>query len=271
MDRRLAGSADRELVEAFARLAIVLARLVEVAAVALPFEAWQQRLDGRAHVTHHAHVDRRPPPDHLAASIDLGYPHAVPARIELPIGKIGPEHEQNVAIEHGVIARRKPDQPGHADVVGIVPLDMFFALEGVDDRSLQALREREQLRVCALAPGAAQHGHAAVAVENGGQSLEIGGGRRHRRLRRQQTRWLGHRCVCRGLQRDVAGDDHHRDTALRHRRMKRHLQGARHLVGAGDQLAKMAALLEQVLRVRLLEIAGGDFPRRDLGGDGEHR
>src|SRR5262249_44757612 len=51
----------------------------------------------------------------------------------------------------------------------------------------------------------------------------------------------------------------------------RHLQGARHLVGAGDELAKMAALPEQLLRVRLLEIAGGDFRRRDLGRDGEHR
>src|SRR6516162_10022476 len=53
--------------------------------------------------------------------------------------------------------------------------------------------------------------------------------------------------------------------------MNRHLQGARHLVGAGDQLAKMAALLEQLLWVRLLEIARADFRRRDLGGDCEHR
>src|SRR5262245_65653533 len=104
MDRRLAGSADRELVEAFARLAIVLARLLEVAAVALLFEAWQQRLDRRAHVTHHAHVDRRSPPDDFAAPIDLGNPHAAAAGIELPIRKIGPEHEEDVAINNGVVA-----------------------------------------------------------------------------------------------------------------------------------------------------------------------
>src|SRR5262249_43627034 len=36
-------------------------------------------------------------------------------------------------------------------------------------------------------------------------------------------------------------------------------------------LAKMAALLEQFLRVRLLEIAGSDFRRGDLGCDGQHR
>src|SRR5262249_29328782 len=46
---------------------------------------------------------------------------------------------------------------------------------------------------------------------------------------------------------------------------------ARHLIGAGDELAKMAALSEQLLRVRLLEIAGADFPRWNLGGDGQHR
>src|SRR5262249_21187919 len=33
----------------------------------------------------------------------------------------------------------------------------------------------------------------------------------------------------------------------------------------------MAALLEQLLRVRLLEITRADFRRRDLGGDCEHR
>src|SRR5215475_5660616 len=53
--------------------------------------------------------------------------------------------------------------------------------------------------------------------------------------------------------------------------MDRHLQCARHLIGARDQLAKMAALPEQLLRVRLLEKAGADFRRWNLGGDGQHR
>src|SRR5262245_20633761 len=53
--------------------------------------------------------------------------------------------------------------------------------------------------------------------------------------------------------------------------MNRHLQGARHLVGAGDQLAKMAALLEQLLRMRLLKIAGADFRRWNLRRDSQHR
>src|SRR5262249_44936560 len=147
--RRLAGSTDREFVKAFARLAIVLARVVEVATVALLFEAWQQRLDRRAHVTHHAHVDRRPPPDHLPAPVNLGDPHAAAPRLELPIRKIGAEHEQNVAIEHGVVARRKADQPGHADVVGIIPLDCSLPLRAC---TIGAFRHWASASSCAWAP-----------------------------------------------------------------------------------------------------------------------
>jgi len=44
-----------------------------------------------------------------------------------------------------------------------------------------------------------------------------------------------------------------------------------HLVGARDQFAIMAALLEQRLRMRFLEIPGADLGRGDLRGDGEHR
>ena len=133
----------------------MLARLLEVSAVALLLEPRQQRLDRFPHVAHHAHVDRRAAPDHFAALVDLRDAHAAAARIELPIGKIRSKHEQHVAIDHGVVARGKPDQPGHADVIRVVPLDVFLAFEGVDDRSFQALGERDELRVGALAPRAA--------------------------------------------------------------------------------------------------------------------
>jgi hypothetical protein len=38
-----------------------------------------------------------------------------------------------------------------------------------------------------------------------------------------------------------------------------------------DELAIVAAFLEQPLRVSLLKIAGTDFPRRNVRRDGEHR
>src|SRR5207245_6546234 len=45
----------------------------------------------------------------------------------------------------------------------------------------------------------------------------------------------------------------------------------RHLVGARDELAIMAAFLEQDLRMGFLEVGRADLPRGDVRGDREHR
>ena len=95
---------------------------------------------------------------------------------------------------------------------------------------------------------------------------------RHRDgLAGQQARSFRRRRVRGGLKRDVARDHHDRDAAIAHRLPDRDLQNAGHLVGPGDQLAIVAALLEQVFRMRLLEISGADFGRRDLRRNGKHR
>jgi hypothetical protein len=62
-------------------------------------------------------------------------------------------------------ARGEADQAGHADVVGIFPLDMFFASQGVDDRCLQSFGELHQLVMCALAAAAAEQRDAPGLVE----------------------------------------------------------------------------------------------------------
>src|SRR6516162_2641520 len=64
---------------------------------------------------------------------------------------------------------------------------------------------------------------------------------------------------------------HHRDPAPADRLADRDLEHAWHLVCSGDQLAVVAALAKEVLRMGLLKVAGADFGRRDLRGDGEHR
>src|SRR5262245_10306398 len=104
MDWRLAAAADRKLVEAFASLAVMLARLIEMFVVALGLQPRQQRCYGCAYIPHDADIDWRPPPDHLAAVVDLGDSRATTPRIELPVGEIGPQHQQDVTIEHGEIA-----------------------------------------------------------------------------------------------------------------------------------------------------------------------
>jgi hypothetical protein len=54
---------------------------------------------------------------------------------------------------------------------------------------------------------------------------------------------------------NVARDDDQRHAALADRLADRDLEGARHLVGARDELAVMAALVEERLGMRLLEVA----------------
>jgi len=88
---------------------------------------------------------------------------------------------------------------------------------------------------------------------------------------RQEASGLWCRRVSSGLQRDVARDHNHRDAAFADRLADRNFEHTGHLVCAGDQLAVVAALFEQCLRVGFLEISGADFGRRDLGSDGEHR
>jgi hypothetical protein len=65
-----------------------------------------------------------------------------------------------------------------------------------------------------------------------------------------------------GLQHDVARDDDDADTPFEDRAAHRGLEHARHLRGS-------RAFLEQLLGMGLLEIAGADLRRGDLGGDGD--
>ena len=109
-----------------------------------------------------------------------------------------------------------------------------------------------------------------VAVEQRREPVEIVSRGRHDRRGRQQPVELRRRRIAGGLQRDVAGQHQHRHAALADGLADRDLEGARHLVGARDELAIVAAFLEQQLRVRLLKIAAADLGRWNLRGDAEH-
>src|SRR5258708_13366727 len=96
-----------------------------------------------------------------------------PTRIELTIRKIGAEHQQNVATEHGVVARREPDQPGDADVKWIVPLDMFLAAERMYDGGLQAIGQRKDFIMRPFASRSAEHAHSTIAIEKRREPIDI--------------------------------------------------------------------------------------------------
>ena len=127
----------------------------------------------------------------------------------MAIGEVGPEHQQDVAVSHRVVAGREAYEPGHAHVVGVVPFDMLFSAQRMHHRRLEAPAERQQLVVRALASRAAQDGDAVVlAVEQRGKAIEIGAGRRNDGREWQQPLWLGGRRIRCRLQGDVARDYH---------------------------------------------------------------
>ncbi len=120
----------------------------------------------------------------------------------------------------------------------------------------------------ARAPRAAEDAHARRGVQERRQGFDFGGLGRHGGPGRDQR--LGRRRGFGRLQRHVARQDDHRDAPLAYRFADRGLDRPGHLPGAGDQFAVVAAFLEEVLRVGLLEVAGADLGRGNVRRDRQH-
>ena len=165
-------------------------------------------------------------------------PRARP-RIELPVGEVGPQHQERVAVHHRGVAGRKADEPRHADIVWIVVLDMLLAAQRVDDRRLQPLGQRHHLVVGTGAAGAAQQGDRPASFSNAASRSSSCIARPHHRLGRREPR---RRCrPSQPLQRDVARNDDDRHAALADCRAHRALQDLRQLLRTGDQFDVVAA------------------------------
>ena len=267
MDRLAAGHADRELVEALAGIAVMRLRLGQERVAGFLGELRQQQRERAGDVADEAEIEARAAAQILGAQIDLR--HLGVGRVELPIGKIRAQHQQQVAIEHGMIAGREADQSGHADVELIVVLDIFLAAQRMDDRRLDRLGQLENLIARTRAAGAAQQRDAAGAVEQPREPIDLA--RRRQHGRRQDRRPPGGLPALGLAQPDVAGQHDDRDAALVDGGAHGDVEHARHLRRLRDQLAEMAAFPEQDFRMGLLEVAAADLGTGDLGGDREHR
>jgi hypothetical protein len=84
------------------------------------------------------------------AVVDLGAPAELfPTEIDLDdgrvfgeklvVGKVRSDHEQQVAVHHGVIAGRKSQQTGHSYVKGVVVLDELLPAHGMHDSPAEPL------------------------------------------------------------------------------------------------------------------------------------
>lgn len=189
-------------------------------------------------------------------------------RIELLVGEVGAEHQQGVAVAHRPIAGGESDQPGHPDVVRVVVFHILLATQRMHDRSRQRLGHLDQLVVGARRAGAGQDGDSPALVEDLGDLVEFGTARHDRRVARDDGR---HPVRDRLGQRHIARDHQHRDIAVLDRRPDRQLQHPGHLLRLRNQLRIAAAVVEEFLRMSLLEVVAADLRARDLRGDRQYR
>ena len=89
----------------------MLPGLLEMRAVALLLQQRQQRLQRRPDVAHHGEIDGGAAADLLRAEIDLRDADPGSPGIELPIGEVRPEHQQDITVEHGIVTGRNPISP----------------------------------------------------------------------------------------------------------------------------------------------------------------
>ncbi len=226
-----------------------------------------QRHGGLLHPADQSDVDRGAATELLAADVDLHDLRLL--RIELPVREVGAEHQQRVGLLHGAVPRRETEQPRHADVVRVVLLDVLLAAQRVHDRCLQRLGERDHLVVRPRDTGSGEDRDLLRAVEHIGGRPQLALTRQHVADRLADRSGGPTR---RGLlEEHVTGDHHDGHAALFHRGTEGELQHPRKLRRIADQLAVHAALPEQLLRVRLLEVVAADLGRRDVRGDREHR
>ena len=71
---------------------------------------------------------------------------------ELLVGKVRSDHEQQVAVHHGMIAGRKSQQTGHSHVKRVVVLDKLLPAHGVHNWSIELAGKLDQLGMSAGTP-----------------------------------------------------------------------------------------------------------------------
>ena len=240
---------------------------VEVRAVLFALEQRRQLLQRVFDFADEAQAHRRAPSNLLPAQVDLddlGFWGK-----ELRVRKVRAQHEQRIAVHHGVVAGRKAEQASHADIVGIVVLDELLAPHRVHDGRFQFRCQRHQLLMRTLAAGAAKNGHLLRPVENFSslsQLFKRGTDHRGGLMDAELQRWVGTLTL-----QHVSRNHHHRDAPQGDGGAHGNPQDPRHLVCLRDQLAVMAALPKKMLGMGLLEIPAADFFAGHLGCDGQHR
>ncbi len=243
----------------------MLQRAVQVQRVGLLENVGEQGADRLLDVADDAEVDRAAVSERLRPDVDLQDTRML--RVERAVGKVRSQKEERVTALHRLVAGGEAHQAGHADVVRVVVFEVLLAAECVHDRRLQLRGELHDLVVRAGTPGSAKHRHALARVQHRRQLREVVSvGYLHGLVREQP---IGDLRLQR-LERDIPRHHHDRDTALGDGDAHGTIQDLRQLLRPRDQFDIVAALLEQDLGVRRLEVVDADLRAGDVRGDRQH-
>ena len=171
---------------------------------------------------------------------------------------------------HRLVAGPVAEQSRHADVIGVVVLDPLLAAQRMPDRGLEALGQGQDLVVRAGDTTAAEQGDPPGLIDQANELVQhlIGWSRGGPLVQPVGVLQPGAAGLIVGHV-PGEGDDPH--PAAPERLLDRDLGDPWQLLGTGDELAVVAALLERQGGVGLLEVAGADLGARDLGGQRQHR
>ena len=235
-------------------------------AVAALRHARQQGRRRRLDVADDAQLHGMAPAEMSGIAVDLDDARLV--GIELAPREVAAQQQQRVAALHRMIAARRAQHAGHADVEGIVIFEEILGARGVGDRRLQPPGQRHDLVMGLLAAGAAIDRDLLAGVQDLGDPVELGIARPQQRrgVMDGEGRLVGRR----GLG-DVDRQDQHRHAALGEGRLGRHRRLAPRLRGRADLAAEHAAAPVDRFEVDLLREVEVAFLAGDLAGDQHDR
>jgi len=210
MDRPLSWLTRRQFVQFLAGFAIAGERGIQMTAVLFLVERRKQRAQGLRDASNDSEIQVAAASQLLAADVDLH--NARFLRIELLIREVRSEHQQRLAVHHGVVAGGETEQAGHAHIEGIVVLDELLAAHGVDDGSLEHAGQLNQLIMGARAAGSGQDGDFLRAVQLRCEAVQHLLAGNQLRLGAGEGRAAG--CIHRIGERHIAGHHHHGNASL---------------------------------------------------------
>jgi hypothetical protein len=170
MDRRLP-CLRRQVVQFLARLTIVFERCIEMSPPRLLLDPRKKGAQRLRDASHDSQVDVATASQLLHPDIDLHDARLL--RIELLVREVSPQHQQRLAVHHGAVAGRKPQQPGHTHVVRIVVLNKLLASQCGHNRSLELTGQLYQLFMSSRAAGPGQDRCLLGAVQLRRQVVEF--------------------------------------------------------------------------------------------------